>query len=104
MLVVGVGWFGLFGVGSGGGRVWRRVYLGEGEEQKEHTLSSAFVYAEAFEVDVPPGTELRLDGAGDVDGTLEAEIGHALFDDAEVDGDDAGHLDGAAEGDLAITL
>jgi hypothetical protein len=27
-----------------------------------------------------------------------------LWDDLEVDGDHAGHLDGAAEGDLAVTL
>jgi hypothetical protein len=74
------------------------------EKEGKHTLSSALVHAEALKVDVPPWSELWLDGAGDVDRALEAEVGYALFDDAEVDCDYAGHLDGAAEGDLAVAL
>lgn len=63
-----------------------------------------FVDREALKIYVPARTELRLNGPGDIDGRLEAEVGHAVLDDLEVDGDDAGHLDGAAERDLAVTL
>lgn len=66
----------------------------------EVVLLSVFVDAEAFKVDVPARTELRLDRTGNVNGRLGAELGHAALHDGELDGDFACHLDGAAEGDL----
>jgi hypothetical protein len=50
---------------------------------------------------------LWLDWTWDVDGrlsALHAELFLPTLDDIELDGDDAGNLDGAAEGDLAVTL
>lgn len=62
---------------------------------------------DTYKVEHAAGTELRLDGAGQEDGgfaALHAELGLAVLDDVELDGDDAGDLDGAAEGDLAVAL
>ena len=62
------------------------------------------VNGEPLKVDVPTRSELRLDWAGDVDRAPDAEFGEPVLDHLEVDGDDACHLDGAAEGDLAVAL
>lgn len=67
-------------------------------------LLAMLVDREALEVDVPAGAELGLHGPGDVDGRLEAQVRHAVFDHLEVDGDDARHFDGAAEADLPVSL
>ena len=70
-------------------------------------LFALFVDAEAFEVDHAAGGELRLHGAGDIQGgfaAYHAEFGLAVFEDGEFDGDDAGDFDGAAEGDFAVAL
>lgn len=70
-------------------------------------LLAVLVDAEALKVDHAAGAELRLHRAGDVDGRLaadHAELGLAVFDHLELDGDDAGNLDGAAEGDFAVAL
>jgi len=48
--------------------------------------------------------KLRLNWTRDINGALEAQVGYSVLDDLEVDGDDAGHFDGAAEGNLAVTL
>jgi hypothetical protein len=71
---------------------------------EQHTLFPVLVHREAFKVDIPSRSELGLDRAGDVDGAFESQAGHVVLDDLEVDGDDAGHLDGAAERDLAVAL
>lgn len=62
------------------------------------------IHAEALEVDHPAGTKLRLNRARDVDWTLEAQLSQAVLDDRELDGDDARHLNGAAERDLSVAL
>ncbi len=67
-------------------------------------LLAVLVDAEAFEGEVATGAELRLHGALLEDGRFHAEVGHAVFHDAEFQADDAGHFDGAAEGDLAVAL
>lgn len=67
-------------------------------------LLAVLVDAEAFEGEVATGPELRLHGARVEDGRFHAEIGHAAFHDAEFQGDDAGHFDGAAEGYFAVAL
>lgn len=67
-------------------------------------LLAVLVDGEALKVQRPAGRELGLHGAGDVDRRLEAQVGHTVLDHFEVDGDDAGHLDGAAEGNFAIAL
>ncbi|KAH9841297.1 Thromboxane-A synthase, partial [Teratosphaeria destructans] len=70
----------------------------------EVVLTAVLVDGEALEVEVAAGTELRFHGAGDVEGGAHVEVAHAALHDGELDGDDAGHLDGAAEGDLAVAL
>lgn len=62
------------------------------------------INAKPLEIQHPPRPELRLDRPRDVDGGLDAERRHAGFEDGEVDGDDAGHFDGAAKGDFAVSL
>ncbi len=67
-------------------------------------LLAVLIDREALEVDVSPGTELGLHGSGDVDGGLETQFRHPVLHNLEVDGDDAGHLNGTAEADLSIAL
>lgn len=62
------------------------------------------VHTETLEVDIPAGAKLRLDRPRDVDGRLHGQLLHAVLHHGEVDRDDAGHLDGAAERDLAVAL
>lgn len=80
--------------------------LAVGDGGIEVVLLAVLVDAEAFKVDVAARSELRLDGAGAVDGRLDLQrvgVG-AGFQQREFDCDDAGHLDGAAEGDFAVAL
>ena len=67
-------------------------------------LLPVLVDAEPFEGEVATGSELRLHGALVEDGGFHAEIGHAVFHDAEFQGDDAGHFNGAAKGYFAVAL
>jgi hypothetical protein len=67
-------------------------------------LFAMFIDREAFEVDVPAGPELWLNRARNIDGRLQTQIRHAVFDDFEVDGYDARHFNSAAKGDFAIPL
>lgn len=62
------------------------------------------VHAEALEVDVPARAKLRLDGTRDVDGALHADLRHATLHDRELDRDHTSHLNGTAEGNLAVAL
>lgn len=61
----------------------------------EIMLLAVLVDAEALEVDVTARSELRFHGAGNEDWGLEAEVGEAIFDHIELDGDDAGHFNRA---------
>lgn len=67
-------------------------------------LLAVLVDAEALEGEVAAGSKLRFHGALLEDGGFDAEVGQAVFHDAEFEGDDAGHFDGAAEGDFAVAL
>jgi hypothetical protein len=67
-------------------------------------LFACLVYAEPFKVDIPAWPKLGLYRAGDVDGRLHPELRHAVLHDGKLECDDAGHLNGAAETNLAITL
>ena len=67
-------------------------------------LLSVLVDAEAFEGEIATGTVMRFDGSGEEERRFHAEVGHAVLHDGEFEGDDAGHFDGATEGDLAVTL
>lgn len=67
-------------------------------------LFAVLVDAEALEGEVAAGAELGLDGALVEDGRFHAQVGHAVFHNAEFDRDDAGHFDGATEGDFAVAL
>lgn len=70
----------------------------------EVVLLAVLVDAEAFKVNVPTGAELRLDGTRDVDGGFQAQVGHAVLHDLEVDGNDPRHLDSTTKGDFAVAL
>lgn len=70
----------------------------------EIMLLAVLIHGEAFKVDVSPWTKLRLDRAGDVDGTLHSKMSHPTLHHGELDCDNPGHFDGAAEADLAIAL
>jgi hypothetical protein len=67
-------------------------------------LFACLVYAEPFKVDIPAWPKLGLYGARDVNGRLHPELRHAVLHDGKLECDDAGHFDGAAETDFAITL
>lgn len=67
-------------------------------------LLPVLVDTEPLKVDIPAGAELRLHGARDVDWALHAQLRQPVLEHLEVDGDDARHLDGAAEADLAVSL
>lgn len=67
-------------------------------------LLSLLIHTKSLEVNIPAGTELRLHRARNINRTLHAQLLHAALHDGEFDGDDAGHLDGAAEGDLPVAL
>lgn len=60
--------------------------------------------AKPFKGQIPARPKLRLHGALVEDGRLHAHLRHAVFDHVELHRDDAGHLDGAAEGDFAVSL
>jgi len=70
-------------------------------------LLALLINAETLKVNHSSGTELRLDRAGNVNWRFaadHAELGLAILDDFDLDGDDARHLDGAAEGDFTVAL
>lgn len=67
-------------------------------------LLAETVDAEPFKIYVTTWSEVGLDGPWDVDGRLHVEPGHSLLHDGELDGDHAGHFDGAAEGYLTVAL
>lgn len=67
-------------------------------------LLPVLVDREALKVDVPSRAELGLHRPRDVDGGLDAQLFHAVLHDAELDCDDARHLYGATEGNLAVSL
>lgn len=70
----------------------------------EVMLLALLIHTESLKVNIPSRAKLRLDRAGDVNRTLHAQLLHAALHDREFDGDDAGHLDGAAERDLPVAL
>ena len=47
---------------------------------------------------------MRLDRTGQVNWGFHAQISHAVLHDFEIDGYDAGHLNGATERDFAVAL
>lgn len=80
----------------------RRLAIGDGGI--EIVLLAVLVDAESLERQISPGTVMRFHGPGQEERTLHAQVGHAVLHDAELDGDDAGHFDGAAKGDFAVAL
>ena len=70
-------------------------------------LLAVLVNTESLKVYHPAWTELWLYRTWHEDGRFavdHAEFLLAVFDHIKLDGDDAGDLDGAAEGDLAVAL
>lgn len=67
-------------------------------------LFALLIHTKPLKVDIPARTKLRLHRTRDVNGTLHVELLHAALHNAELDGDDACHFDGAAEGDFAVAL
>lgn len=47
---------------------------------------------------------MRLHGSGQEQRALHPQVRHSVLHDGELDGDDAGHFDGAAKGDFAVAL
>ena len=60
-------------------------------------LFAILVDAEAFKVYVAARAKLWLDRTRDIDRGLETQVGHAILNHLEVDGDDASHLDSTTE-------
>lgn len=67
-------------------------------------LFSMLIHTESFKVNVSTRTKLWLHGPGDVNGAFEAQVGHAVPENLEVDGNHTSHFDGAAKRNLAVTL
>ena len=67
-------------------------------------LFAILIDAEALERQIAPRPVMRLDGPGQKQRGLHAEVGHAVLHHRQLDGDDTGHFDGAAKGDFAVAL
>jgi hypothetical protein len=67
-------------------------------------LPPLLIHRKPFKINIPPQPKLRLDRSGDINRTDTAQVGHAILDDLELDGNHAGHLDGAAKRDLPVAL
>lgn len=78
--------------------------LAIGHRRVHVVLLPVLVDAEAFKGQVAAGAELGFYGPLLEDGRFHAEVRHPVFHHREFERDDAGHLDGAAEGDLAVAL
>ena len=60
-------------------------------------LLAVLVDTETLKVDVSARTELWLDRTGNVDRTLETQIGHTILHDGKLERDLSCHLDGTTE-------
>jgi hypothetical protein len=78
--------------------------LAESDACVHVVLLAMLINAEAFKVNVPARTELRFNRTRNENGRFAAELGLAVLDNIEFQCDDAGHLNGTAEGNLAIAL
>ena len=67
-------------------------------------LLPILVNAEPFKRQIPAWSIVRLHRPGQEERGFHAQVRHAVLHDVELDRDDAGHLDGAAEADLAVAL
>lgn len=67
-------------------------------------LLPILIHREAFEVNVPAGSKLRLHGSRDVDRTLHTQLLHPTLHHRELDRNHASHLDRATEANFAIPL
>lgn len=67
-------------------------------------LLPLLIHRKPLKVNIPPGPELRLHRPGDVDGALHVQLRDAALHDGELQRDAAGHLNGAAERNLAVAL
>ena len=67
-------------------------------------LHALLIDAEAFKRQIPTRAVMRLHGTRQEERALEVEILDAALHDRQLERDDAGHLDGAAEGDFAVAL
>jgi hypothetical protein len=67
-------------------------------------LPPILIDAEPFKREVATGAELGLHGPLVEDGGFHAEVRHPVFHHGELQRDDAGHFDGAAEGDFAVAF
>lgn len=70
---------------------------------KTHLLPM-LINRKALESQIPPGPKMRLHRPREIDRGLHPQIRNSVLHNLEVDGDDAGHLDRATEGDLPIAL
>lgn len=67
-------------------------------------LLPILIDTEPLEIDISSRPKLRLHWPRDVNWRLHPQLCHAALHDGEFDGNDARHLDGAAERNLTISL
>lgn len=67
-------------------------------------LHALLVDAEALKRQVPARSVVRLHRARQEEGALHVEVLDAALHDGQLERDDTGHFDGAAEGDFAVAL
>lgn len=67
-------------------------------------LLAVLINTDAFEVQVPARSEVRLVDARNKQWSLHAEFLDTALDDVELERDSPSHLDGAAEGDFAVAF
>ena len=67
-------------------------------------LLALLIHTEPFKCQVASRAIVRLYGSWEEEGRFHAEILHPVFHHGELHRNDTCHLDGAAEGDLAVTL
>lgn len=67
-------------------------------------LHALLVDAEALKRQVPARSVVRLHGPRQEERALHVQMLDAALHDGQLQRDDAGHLDGAAEGDFAVAL
>ncbi len=87
-------------------KVFNRTQAGLaiGNRRVHEMLLSMLIYREALECQVARRTKLRSHLARAEDGARHRSRLDASLDEVKPDGDDSGHLNGAAEANLAVAL
>jgi len=70
----------------------------------EVMLLALLIHRETLKVYHSSGSKLRLYRTGNVNGRLHSKLLHSVLHDAELERDDARHLNRAAETDFSVSL